>query len=114
MQDIFDDVEAELDRTFEKWGDQSHVIDGTGPDTRVMGYSFKSYARIMKRINDAELEIDAQTGAMVPNVPKWSIILLEEVFEALESDNPEHLREELVQVASVATNWLKHLDARPR
>lgn len=109
---IADDVQAELTATFEKWGDQSHVIDASGPDVRVLGRSFKSWATIMKGINDAKYERDAQTGAIVPNAPKWSIILLEEVFEALEADDPKHLREELVQVSAVAQNWIKYIDAR--
>jgi hypothetical protein len=40
------------------------------------------------------------------------LVLLEEVLEALEEDNEERLRAELVQVAAVAVRWIGAIDVR--
>lgn len=42
----------------------------------------------------------------------WSLVLLEEVLEALEARAAEELRAELVQVAAVAVRWIEAIDAR--
>ena len=42
----------------------------------------------------------------------WSLVLLEEVLEALEARTEEELREELVQVAAVAVRWAGAIDVR--
>jgi hypothetical protein len=40
----------------------------------------------------------------------WADILLEEVAEVMEQDDPAKLRAELVQVAAVAFRWIQHID----
>lgn len=42
----------------------------------------------------------------------WSDILVEELTEAIEADNDEDLRAELVQVAAVAVQWIAAIDRR--
>ena len=42
----------------------------------------------------------------------WDGILLEEVFEACAEADPARMREELVQVASVAVAWIEAIDRR--
>jgi hypothetical protein len=37
--------------------------------------------------------------------PAWSLILLEEVYEALSEEDPDKLYDELIQVASVCAAW---------
>lgn len=109
------DVMKERNRQDEKWGEQHHP-DGTGPGATLFGRTFSGMARDLKAINDERashgVEWDTRAGRLVPSVPLWSLILLEEVYEALESDDPAHLREELVQVAAVAVNWIEDIDSR--
>jgi hypothetical protein len=47
-----------------------------------------------------------------PTGPRWALVLLEEVLEALAEDNEDRLREELVQVAAVAVRWAGAIDQR--
>ena len=42
--------------------------------------------------------------------PTWSMVLLEEVYEALSEADPERLHEELIQIIAVCANWLETLD----
>ncbi len=42
----------------------------------------------------------------------WALILAEEFFEAMAESNPLCLREELIQVAAVAVQWIEAIDRR--
>jgi hypothetical protein len=42
----------------------------------------------------------------------WADVLAEETAEAISEEDPDKLRAELVQVASVATRWIASLDRR--
>jgi hypothetical protein len=42
----------------------------------------------------------------------WKHILREEFLEAMAEEDPEQLREELVQVAAVAVAWIEAIDRR--
>lgn len=44
----------------------------------------------------------------------WSLVLLEEVLEAIAESDPQRIREELVQVAAVAIRWAGAIDGRKR
>lgn len=113
LKALFDVIE-ELERQDKKWGEQNHP-NGTGPDV----YPFDG-------IDDVEqmepCDIDATTlmvrakgstdfRARINSVT-WRDILLEEVFEALAEDVPWKLREELIQVAAVATQWVEAIDRK--
>jgi hypothetical protein len=43
--------------------------------------------------------------------PQWSVILLEEVWEAIEAGTLPKLRAELIQVAAVCWAWIEQIDA---
>lgn len=47
-----------------------------------------------------------------PTGPRWALVLLEEVLEALAEHNEQRLREELIQVAAVAVRWAGAIDER--
>ena len=76
-----------------KWGEQNHP-NGTGEE-------FAAQADIAR----AACEFAFATGEGT-----WAHILSEEFFEALAEADPVKLREELVQVAAVATSWVECID----
>ncbi|WP_432184879.1 hypothetical protein [Streptomyces tendae] len=93
-----EEIDAERQRQLAKFGDQHHP-DGTGRG----GY-----------IEQAETarttcQMDA---AITDGGPRWSLILLEEVYEALAESDPARLRTELLQVAAVSAAWIADLDSR--
>lgn len=99
---VFADIVAERERQETKWGEQNHPsTGGTFPASWREQYGVD--AEKWKSINDERVHYK-QLG--------WDGILLEEVLEALAEEDPERIREELVQVAAVCVNWLECLDRR--
>lgn len=93
---ILDEAEAELERQNEVWGEQNHP-DGTGePGDRL-------FADMARRDADTAHENGALT---------WRHILTEEFFEAVAEEDGDNLREELIQVAAVALQWVSAIDRR--
>lgn len=95
--DTVRDVLDERERQDDKWGDQSHLPDGTA-------YDDSAEIREMARELTDEA---AREGTLT-----WSAILLEEVYEAMAESDPVKLRAELVQVAAVAVAWVEAIDRR--
>lgn len=93
---VTEEIQDELDRQDARWGEQNHP-DGTGlaEDGRI--------AEKAKALNDYFVETDTLT---------WRDILWEEVAEAFAERDEDRLREELIQVAAVAGNWVKAIDRR--
>ncbi|MFE5591481.1 hypothetical protein [Streptomyces sp. NPDC056549] len=91
-------VDFEREAQLAKWGEQKHP-DGTGQP----GYVEKADAA----------RFACQADAAEPHGPRWSLILLEEVYEALAESDLVKLRAELVQVAAVAAAWVRDIDTRP-
>ncbi|MFE0651378.1 hypothetical protein ACFVZH_22595 [Streptomyces sp. NPDC059534] len=91
-------VDIERAAQLVKWGDQKHP-DGTGAEYYV---GMADQAR-----EDTENAAESLAG------PRWSLILLEEVYEALAEDDLVRLRAELVQVGAVAAAWVRDIDTRP-
>jgi hypothetical protein len=91
-------IDTERQQQLAKFGDQRHP-DGTGTD----GY--------IGRAESARLA--CQRDADRPGGPLWSLILLEEVYEALAESDPAKLRAELVQCGAVIAAWISDLDRRP-
>jgi hypothetical protein len=88
----------ERERQDAKWGAQNHP-DGTG------GKFYSLRAEQARR--------ECQRAAADPDVgPRWALILLEEVYEALAETDPDLLRAELIQVATVCQNWAEAIDRR--
>ena len=96
MKNVTDEIQDELDRQDEQWGEQSHP-DGTGlaEDATI--------AEKAKALNDFFVATDSLT---------WRDILWEEVAEAVAEKDEDRLREELIQVSAVAANWVKAIDRR--
>jgi hypothetical protein len=89
-------------RQIRKWGPQTHP-SGTSPNSYMAGRSMKSYAAILKAWNDERADNGEAT---------WAPILLEEIFEAMESDDIQNLRTELIQSMAVIAAWIEDIDAK--
>jgi hypothetical protein len=93
------DVYAERDRQRSLGHLDAHdYSDGTG----------QHLDRALPLPSAASVRARAEAAFAVP----WSLILLEEVLEALEEDDEARLREELIQVAAVAVRWAGAISAR--
>ena len=90
---VLEDVQAEVNRQFELWGEQNH------PDRHYASQAghWAMAAEMWKRIN-AERVAD--------NSLSWDGIALEEVFEALGEENQRDLETECVQAAAVFVTWV--------
>lgn len=98
-------VIRELERQDERWGEQNHP-DGTGPHVLNEDEAEWTYLVLAD-------EQKAWNATLVRNDKlDWRNILLEEVYEAFAESDPERLREELVQVAAVAMQWVGAIDRR--
>lgn len=93
---VSQEVIAERFQQDAKWGEQNHR-DGTG----------SKFYQSMSRSYRIERKRADELGRVT-----WSLILLEEVFEALAESDPAKLRAELVQTAAVATAWVEAIDRR--
>ncbi len=93
------DLHAERQLQLARFGDQRHP-DGTGR----LGYAQKATTA---RFACQTSAVDEEGG------PRWSLVLLEEVYEALAETNQAQLRAELVQVAAVCAAWVWDIDQRP-
>lgn len=108
---VMSDAWAEMWRQRLHWGQQDHE-NGTGPGLKLFGRTMRFYERVVRAIIEATSVYDTTTKQMVKNEPTWAMILLEEVFEALSEEDPEKLREELVQVTAVAASWVDAIDRK--
>jgi hypothetical protein len=90
-------VYAEVGRVDAARGPDVDTHDGTGGD------------RWAAMRDAAQADYDAAERA---GVPTFALALREEMYEALAESDPERLRAELVQVAAVATRWIRAIDAR--
>lgn len=99
MQDtlnVLNDIARERQRQDGKWGTQRDHPDGTGPEYSANADWARSYCDL----------------AFSKGLGTWKDILLEEVWEAFAEEDPQALREELVQVAAVACCWVEAINAR--
>lgn len=94
---VFGDIADERVRQDQKWGDQSHRLNGTSP----VFASARDRAR--RDCDAAEQTADKAT---------WTHILREETLEAFSEVDEEKLRVELVQCAAVIVAWIENLDKR--
>jgi hypothetical protein len=93
---LMSEVADEMSRQNQQWGEQRHP-DGTGMCGDVIS------ADSAKSLNDELVRMGQLT---------WRDILWEEVAEAFAEEEPGPLREELIQVAAVAIQWVAAIDRR--
>ncbi len=92
---VLGEISDERRNQFKKWGDQN-LPDGTSEAVTYI-------ADEMRKVCDAA----AKDGTLT-----WQDVLMEEVAEASCEVDPVRLREELVQIAAVATAWVEAIDRR--
>lgn len=103
---VLEDVRDERHRQDAKWGEPKRQPDGTGSQVWPAMGSIAT-----QRYGGLEEEAKFITDYHAQNSQvTFADILLEEVFEALATDTPGDLREELIQVAAVAVKWVEVLD----
>ncbi len=90
-------VEVERARQDLKWGEQNHP-DGTG-----------AYYTSELEATRADNE-----GAVKHDKLDWSLILLEEVYEALVETDPTAIKTELIQVMAVCKAWIECNERRSK
>lgn len=92
----------------DKWGDQSHLEDGTGKTAEPL-LEINLLAQVQVGHMTAEHLADIATQVTKANAAEgkctWAHILTEEFFEALAESDEDKLLEELNQVATVALQW---------
>jgi hypothetical protein len=94
---VIGDVVEEALRVDGKRGQDVETPDGTG------GARWASMAYLAR----ADYDFAERDGEAT-----FALALREELYEALAETEPEKLRAELVQVASVAIRWIRAIDSR--
>jgi hypothetical protein len=98
-----------------KWGEQNHP-DGTGPDVIWLVDRTEQgaiYVANMDAAQAARFFREACQETFARGQGTWLHVLLEEVAEAFECDDPVRLRAELIQIAAVCVSWAQSIDRRP-
>lgn len=104
---ILSEVDVELARQDEKWGEQNH------PDVAPEGFdNFSPELQRASARERAEFWKTENAFRVGTDTLAWDGILLEEVYEALAEADPAKLRAELVQVAAVCVQWIAAIDRR--
>lgn len=93
MEQVLVEIRRERQRQYQKWGDQSHLPNGTTEELRFIADQCKAY-------NDLAADKGMTT---------WADILEEEVAEAVCEVDESLLEKELVQIAAVTVAWLEKL-----
>lgn len=88
-------VEAEMSRQQELWGFHDHP-NGTSND-------FITHSRHFRI---------ACADAFENGNGTWADILTEEFYEVLAEEDPQKLKEELIQLAAVAVNWASVIELK--
>jgi len=114
IRPVLEEVAQERLRQIDKWGHQNHP-DGTGPSIDIIddigNFPGDGPEAANGWLTDcARSRTDAL--AKVPGRLTFAHILTEEWAEAMETEHPTDLRQELIQVAAVATSWVEALDRR--
>lgn len=100
---VMPEIATERDRQDELWGAQNHPVHSAEVDPADDRLYYASEAEAWKIAN----RLRKQNGLLA-----WDGILLEEVFEALEQEDPAKQRAELVQAAAVVVAMIECLDRR--
>jgi hypothetical protein len=89
-----------------RYGSANVLLEnGTGPETRWLGpYTGQSAAQIQQILRGDYEDYEEEVG-----LPTWAHLVREEVAEAFQEDDPDRLREELIQVAALCVSWAERL-----
>ena len=106
---IYDEIKAERARQDELWGEQNHPIKHDSADD---GHDYINalYTPHGYEFTASELAKQECKERILADRLDWADILLEEVCEVLDADDPKDQRTELIQVAAVAIAAVESLD----
>ena len=93
-----------------RYGSNTDLPDGTGPDVRWLSTFPSMSCRSSAELIEIRLRQEYESHGVV--APSWMHLVREEVAEAFMESDPVRLREELVQVAALCVSWMETLDAR--
>lgn len=93
VAETIDAIKYEILRQHQTWGQQNH------PSVPKKGEP--AHGIPAERVAKIQCELARTNNRMT-----WAHILVEEVAEACCADSPQHMIEELVQVAAVAISWV--------
>lgn len=106
---VLEQVFEERLRQVAQYGHNEDLENGTGPNARWLLPASSNPAKVLQeQFREEYEEHEAATGK-----PTWMHLVREELAEAAESDNPERLAEELLQLAALAVSWVEKLENRP-
>lgn len=113
---IAGEIVDEVHRSLDKHGDQRHVPLGMGPETLPLDLGVPVYRQTRAEALAllATRATDARSFSQGDGSVTWRDILTEEVFEAYAEQDPQHIREEMIQVAAVAMKIIDKIDADAR
>lgn len=110
---VLDEVATERQRQEAKHGNQFHLPNGTGSDLILRDLPECSTARADQIANWAKTRCQqASQNEGGDGSITYEHILTEEWAEAIAERDPARLRQELVQVAAVAVQWIEAIDRR--
>ncbi len=130
MSDIYADIASERERQDDKWGEQNHpnvdrILIDRPSVTDKNGRTWSGGCTPQRMAEHYEIPTAGRAKFLCQNaadfgVCTWSHILIEEVAEAIEAatmhgmlphaETLGALRDELIQVAAVAVQWVEKLD----
>lgn len=112
MTKVLGEVAEERYHQLVKHGDQTHLLNGTGPYAlgSLIADGRHRYAGGLARW--AKARTDAASQGAGDGAVTFEHILTEEWAEAMTESDPARLRAELMQVAAVAVQWIEAIDAR--
>lgn len=101
---ILDDIYVERMAQIDKWGIQHHESYNTELASQGL------YGEKMCLHYGIPKEVKARLLCQKHANPDWGHIVIEELSEAISTDNKEDLRKELIQVAACLVAWVEDLD----
>lgn len=105
---VLEDVAAERQRQVARYGHNTALHDGTGPEVAWLSpLSWVSAAGV-----EREFRGDYERHEALAGDPTWMHLIREEVSEAFQETDPSRLRAELVQVAALCVSWVEKIDKR--
>lgn len=99
-------VSAERVHQYARYGSNSRLLDGTGPDV----HWIPAYPHGAKDIE--AVFRDDYDGHGGDGGASWMRLVREEIAEAFQETDPARLEEELIQVAALAVSWVEKLRER--
>lgn len=105
---VYDEINAERGRQDRKWGEQNHP--NVDPVLAARPATAQRIAEEHEIPTADRAKFLCRTAALRHQC-SWTAIAVEELCEAVEvHDNPERLREELIQLAAVIVQWIQAID----